>query len=33
MMPSDEIEAYVRNHVLTGLRAIKWLGLKEPAEH
>ena len=31
-VPSHAIEAQVRKDVLEGLRAIKWLGLKEPAE-
>lgn len=30
--PSQEVEAYVRNHVLEELRAIKWLGLEKRAE-
>ena len=31
-LPDVTIEAEVRKHVLEGLRAIKWLRLKEPAE-
>ena len=30
--PSAAIEAFLRNYLLERLRAIKWLGLKEPAE-
>ena len=30
--PSDAIEAHVREHVIDKLRAIKWLGLKGPAQ-
>ena len=32
VVPNDGGEAFVRDHVIKGLRAIKWLGLKEPAE-
>ena len=31
MEPNDEIESHVREYVLDKLRAIKWLGLEEPA--
>lgn len=32
VIPNDTTEAYVRDHITSGLRAIKWLGLKERAE-